>query len=83
MDVNDGYSVLIRAMQSSVEKLQIKSAFLLSALCSKDNAHAIRSSLIKMGIIEQASGLLAMNSIIGDTRYIFILFYFLYYIKIV
>ncbi|XP_044579854.1 hsp70-binding protein 1-like isoform X1 [Cotesia glomerata] len=68
MDVNDGYSVLIRAMQSSVEKLQIKSAFLLSALCSKDNAHAIRSSLIKMGIIEQASGLLAMNSIIGDTR---------------
>ncbi|XP_053598733.1 hsp70-binding protein 1 isoform X1 [Microplitis demolitor] len=68
MDVNDGYSVLIRAMQSPVEKLQVKSSFLLSALCSRDNAHAIRSSLIKMGIIEQASGLLAMSNVIGDTR---------------
>lgn len=74
MDVNDGYSVLIRAMQSPVEKLQVKSSFLLSALCSRDNAHAIRSSLIKMGIIEQASGLLAMSNVIGDTRYILNIF---------
>ncbi|XP_034952564.1 hsp70-binding protein 1 [Chelonus insularis] len=68
MDVNDGYSVLIRAMQSSIQKLQIKSAFLISALCSKENAHSIRSSFIKMGIIEQASALLASSDVAPEIR---------------
>jgi len=31
----DGFSVLLRAMQSDVEKLQTKSAFLVSALCQQ------------------------------------------------
>ncbi|KAK0086538.1 hypothetical protein PV326_005509 [Microctonus aethiopoides] len=68
MDINDGYSVLIRAIQSSIKKLQVKSAFLLSALCCKENAHAIRSTLIKMGLVEQAAGLLAMSNVVPDTR---------------
>ena len=29
----DGFSILMRAMQSGVEKLQMKSSFLLCALC--------------------------------------------------
>jgi len=32
---HDGFSVLLRAMQSDVEKLQTKSAFLMSALCQQ------------------------------------------------
>jgi len=32
---HDGFSVLLRAMQSDIEKLQIKSAFLMSALCQQ------------------------------------------------
>ncbi|XP_011643484.1 hsp70-binding protein 1 [Pogonomyrmex barbatus] len=58
MNANDGYSVLLRAMQSPVEKLQIKSAFLLSSLCSKNDSNDVKSTLIKMGFIEQAAGLL-------------------------
>lgn len=58
MDTNDCYSVLLRAMQSPVEKLQIKSAFLLSSLCSKNDSNDIKYTLVKMGFIEQAAGLL-------------------------
>ncbi|XP_012525261.1 hsp70-binding protein 1 [Monomorium pharaonis] len=58
MDTHDGYSVLLRAMQSPVEKLQIKSAFLLSSLCSKHDSNNIKYTLVKMGFIEQAAGLL-------------------------
>ncbi|XP_039313830.1 hsp70-binding protein 1 [Solenopsis invicta] len=58
MDTHDGYSVLLRAMQSPVEKLQIKSAFLLSSLCSKSDSNDMKYTLIKMGFIEQAAGLL-------------------------
>ncbi|XP_077273419.1 hsp70-binding protein 1 isoform X1 [Temnothorax americanus] len=57
MDTNDGYSVLLRAMQSPVEKLQIKSAFLLSSLCGKDDSN-VKYTLVKMGFVEQAAGLL-------------------------
>lgn len=32
----DGYSVLLRALQSDVVKLNIKAAFLLTALCSQN-----------------------------------------------
>lgn len=69
MEINDGYSVLMRAIQSPVEKLQIKSAFLLSSLCNKDKGNDLKLTLIKMGLIEQAAGLLAMGSLLPETRY--------------
>lgn len=69
MEINDGYSVLMRAIQSPVEKLQIKSAFLLSSLCNREKANDLKSTLIKMGLIEQAAGLLAMGSLLPETRY--------------
>lgn len=59
MEINDGYSVLLRALQSPVEKLQIKSAFLLSNLCSKENSDEIKYTLVRMGFIKQAVGLLS------------------------
>lgn len=68
MDVNDGYSVLLRAMQSSVKKLQIKSAFLLSSLCSKDDATDLKLSLVNMGLVEQAAGLLAAADQVPEIR---------------
>ena len=68
MEVNDGYSVLIRAIQSPVEKLQIKSAFLLSSLCNKDKGNDLKLTLIKMGLIEQAAGLLAMRNLLPETK---------------
>ncbi|XP_046420526.1 hsp70-binding protein 1-like [Neodiprion fabricii] len=69
LNVNDGYSVLLRALQSPIEKLQIKSAFLLSSLCSKDgNPHNLKTTLVNMGLIEQAAGLLAMQGLHPDTR---------------
>ncbi|KAK2587006.1 hypothetical protein KPH14_010973 [Odynerus spinipes] len=68
MDKNDGYSVLLRAMQSSVKKLQIKSAFLLSSLCNKDNSDNLKITLVNMGLIEQVAGLLASNNIGTEIR---------------
>ncbi|XP_015586417.1 hsp70-binding protein 1 isoform X2 [Cephus cinctus] len=68
MDVNDGYSVLLRAIQSPVEKLQIKSAFLLSSLCNKDNSDNLKATLVRMGLVEQIAGLLAMGGLLPDTR---------------
>ncbi|KYM96307.1 PREDICTED: hsp70-binding protein 1 [Cyphomyrmex costatus] len=68
MDMNDGYSVLLRAMQSPVEKLQIKSAFLLSSLCSRNNSNNIKYTLIKMGFIEQAAGLLGRMNLQPTVR---------------
>ncbi|XP_076754212.1 hsp70-binding protein 1 [Xylocopa sonorina] len=61
MDLNDGYSVLLRAMQSSIKKLQIKSAFLLSSLCNKENTNDLKLTLVNMGLIEQVTGLLAIG----------------------
>lgn len=34
---NNGFSFVMRAMQSDVEKLKIKSAFMLSAICTDNN----------------------------------------------
>ena len=68
IDMNDGYSVLLRAMQSSVEKLQIKSAFLLSSLCSRNNSNDIKYTLVKMGFIEQAAGLLSRMNLQPTVR---------------
>lgn len=68
MDTNDGYSVLLRALQSPVEKLQIKSAFLLSSLCNMDDWNNIKCTLVKMGFIEQAAGLLARMNLESMVR---------------
>jgi hsp70-interacting protein len=35
---HDGFSVLLRAMQTPVEKLQTKAAFMMSALCQQKPA---------------------------------------------
>lgn len=69
MDVNDGYSVLLRAMQSSVKKLQIKSAFLLSSLCNKEDTNNLKLTLVNMGLVEQATGLLAIEDLVPEIRY--------------
>ena len=68
MDLNDGYSVLMRAIQSPVEKLQVKAAFLLSALCGRDNPGKLTETLVKMGLIEQVAALLCSESLLPDTR---------------
>ncbi|XP_058792574.1 hsp70-binding protein 1 isoform X2 [Phymastichus coffea] len=68
IETYDGYSVLMRAIQSSVEKLQIKSAFLLSSLCNRDKGYEIKSTLIQMGLIEQLAGLLAMSNLLPETK---------------
>lgn len=68
MDINDGYSVLLRAMQSSVKKLQIKSAFLLSSLCNKENINDLKVTLVNMGLVEQAAGLLATDDLLPEIR---------------
>ncbi|XP_069683764.1 hsp70-binding protein 1 [Periplaneta americana] len=54
---HEGYSILLRAMQSHVEKLQIKSAFLLTYICGRKPA--IRDELFKMGFVEQLVGLVS------------------------
>lgn len=76
MDINDGYSILLRAMQSSIKKLQIKSAFLLSSLCSKENVNDLKLTLVNMGLIEQATGLLAIGDLLPEIRYHFINLFF-------
>lgn len=67
MNANDGYSVLLRAMQSPIEKLQIKSAFLLSSLC-KDDSSDVKYTLVKMGFVEQAAGLLGRMNLQSAVR---------------
>ncbi|XP_043475665.1 hsp70-binding protein 1-like [Leptopilina heterotoma] len=67
IEVNDGYSVLLRAIQSPVEKLQTKSAFLLSSLCNL-NLNELKLTLIKMGLIEQVAALLTMGNLRPETK---------------
>jgi len=50
-----GYSVLLRAMQSHVEKLKIKAAFLLTYICNRQSA--VKDELFRMGFVEQLVGL--------------------------
>ncbi|XP_066601397.1 hsp70-binding protein 1-like [Prorops nasuta] len=68
MDVNDGYSVLLRAIQSPIQKLQIKSAFLLSSLCNRDNSDDVKITLLNMGLIQQVTGMLANGNLLPETR---------------
>ncbi|XP_076278293.1 hsp70-binding protein 1 [Lasioglossum baleicum] len=68
METHDGYSVLLRAMQSPVKKLQIKSAFLLCSLCNKEHTNDLKLMLVNMGFIEQATGLLVANELLPEIR---------------
>ncbi|XP_056399879.1 hsp70-binding protein 1 [Hyla sarda] len=52
----DGFSVLMRAMQTDILKLKIKSAFLLQNLLTSHPEH--KSSLCSMGMIQQLVSLL-------------------------
>lgn len=52
----DGFSVLLRAMQTNIEKLQIKSSFLMSALCQEQVK--FKEMLCSMGLVEQLVGVL-------------------------
>lgn len=48
---HDGFSFLLRAMQSDVEKLKVKASFLLASLCSQQPA--FRDEVCNMGFVEQ------------------------------
>jgi len=54
---SDGFSYLLRAMQAGNEKLQLKAAFMLKALCMEQPKY--KDDLVSMGMIEQISALLA------------------------
>lgn len=51
---NDGLSVVMRAMQTDVDKLKIKASFMLSTLCT-DNPE-VKDILCKIGMIDQLVG---------------------------
>lgn len=52
----DGFSVLVRAMQSDIDKLQLKVAFMLQAMC--ENEPKCKDILFNLGMVEQLVGLL-------------------------
>lgn len=52
----DGLSILVRAMQSGVEKLRMKSAFVLSNVANQNPAY--KDVMTDMGYVEQLVGLL-------------------------
>ncbi|XP_061174397.1 hsp70-binding protein 1-like [Saccostrea echinata] len=54
---HDGFSVLMRAMQTDVEKLRIKAAFMLSALCAK--RPDFKDVMCDTGMIDQLVGVLS------------------------
>ncbi|XP_046383047.1 hsp70-binding protein 1-like [Ischnura elegans] len=56
---HDGFSVLLRSMQSRVEKLKTKSSFLLTSLCSQ--TPEIIDSLCSMGFVEQLAALVVQQ----------------------
>ncbi|XP_033752609.1 hsp70-binding protein 1-like isoform X2 [Pecten maximus] len=51
---NDGFSVVMRAMQSDVEKLKIKAAFMLSCLCNDNPEY--KDIMCNIGMIDQLVG---------------------------
>lgn len=53
---SDGFSVLIRSMQSDIEKLKVKAAFLLSSLCGEKKNY--KDILCDMGFVEQLISLI-------------------------
>ncbi|KAH6935568.1 hypothetical protein HPB50_006820 [Hyalomma asiaticum] len=52
----DGFSVLLRALQSDSLRLKTKASFLLSSLCSQQERS--RDTLIRMGFVEQLAAML-------------------------
>ncbi|XP_071440966.1 hsp70-binding protein 1 [Hetaerina americana] len=56
---HDGFSVLLRSMQSHVEKLKTKSSFLLTSLCTQNPE--IIDSLCNMGFVEQLAALVVQQ----------------------
>nr|CAG4645149.1 EOG090X0EEI [Leptodora kindtii] len=54
--LNDGFSTLLRILQSPVEKLRIKTSFMLTSLCNDNPAY--KDTLCDMGFIEQLVALL-------------------------
>lgn len=65
MDKNEGYTVLIKAIQSPLKRLQMKSAFLFASLCNMDNSEDLKITFLKIGLIE-----LAVSLLISDDTYI-------------
>merc|ERR1719283_796171 len=55
LEKHDGFSVLLRASQSDVEKLQIKSIFLMTSIVTSEPSSC--ELLWRMGIVEQLVGL--------------------------
>jgi len=55
LDRHDGLSVLLRASQSDVEKIQVKSIFLMTSIVHSDPSSC--EPLHRMGIVEQLVGL--------------------------
>ncbi|XP_035674214.1 hsp70-binding protein 1-like [Branchiostoma floridae] len=53
---HDGFSVLMRAMQSDTEKLKVKAAFLLRNLCLSNPQH--KDTLCNMGMVTQLASML-------------------------
>ncbi|XP_069134050.1 hsp70-binding protein 1-like [Argopecten irradians] len=51
---NDGFSVVMRAMQSDVEKLKIKAAFMLTSLCNENPEY--KDVMCDIGMIDQLVG---------------------------
>lgn len=62
----DGFSYLMRAMQSGVEKLVVKSAFLLSRLIQDNNSY--KGELLSMGYVEQLITLLSCEKMDNISR---------------
>jgi len=52
----DGFSVFVRAIQSDIEKLQLKVAFMLQAICETEPS--CKDILCNLGMVEQLVGLL-------------------------
>lgn len=55
LDKHDGFGVLVRASQSDVEKLQIKSIFLMTSIVQTDPSNA--QEIWRIGLVEQLVGL--------------------------
>ncbi|KAK6191742.1 hypothetical protein SNE40_003347 [Patella caerulea] len=52
----DGFSVLMRAMQTDVEKLKIKASFMLNSMCTSHPSY--KDILCDIGMVEQFIGLI-------------------------
>ncbi|XP_072047465.1 hsp70-binding protein 1-like [Amphiura filiformis] len=65
---HDGFSVLMRAMQSDIEKLQIKATFMLQAILISFPQH--KDTLHNMGMVHQLVSLLQQEHAITHEQFI-------------